>query len=112
MAQSKYEKMSLKELIRERDHINEAIQEKQTAERDQFKADMEEKAAQLGLNLGEMFGGRAKRSTATGAREPAKVKYRNPKDHSETWSGRGRPANWLIREAGDDKKKWEKFLVD
>lgn len=110
---SKYAKMSLADLIAERDEINAVIEEKRGAEKDTFMAEVQAKATQLGLDLGAMFGARPKKtSTASGARTPAKIKYQNPKDPTETWTGRGRPASWLIREAGDDKKKWEKYLVD
>jgi DNA-binding protein H-NS len=105
---SKYADMTLKALMKEQDLIAEAIREKQAAERASFKAEMEEKAAMLGLSLSELFGGRS----AKGVRTPVKVKYRNPKDPSQTWSGRGRMASWLVRETGGDKKKLEKFLVD
>jgi DNA-binding protein H-NS len=105
---NKYRDMTLKALLKEQELIAEAIKEKQAAERASFKAEMEEKAAMLGLSLGELFGGRSTK----GVRTPAKVKYRNPKDPSQTWSGRGRMAGWLARETGGDKKKLDKFLVD
>ena len=108
-AASKYQKMSLKELIAEREDINAAITEKQAAEREAFKAEMEAKASMLGLDLGALFGG--KRGAGNGVRAPVAVKYRNPKNPSETWSGRGRPAKWIVKETDGDKKKFDKFLV-
>src|SRR6476620_9788101 len=93
---TKYQKMSLKDLIAERDEINAAIAEKQATEREAFKIEMQEKAAQLGLDLADLFGGK-KRSANNGASKVA-AKYQNPKDPSETWSGRGRPDSWIMRE--------------
>ena len=47
-------------------------------------------AEKAGFSLNDLFG---KRSTRKGSGE---VKYRNPKDTAQTWTGRGRKPNWLI----------------
>jgi DNA-binding protein H-NS len=102
--------MPLKALIAEREKIGAAIEQKLSAEREAFRAEIEEKASMLGVDLGHLF--RRKRRTAVGgARSSASVKFRNPKNPSETWSGRGRPARWLTRETNGDKRKFDKFLV-
>jgi DNA-binding protein H-NS len=107
---SKYQMMSLKTLIAEREKISAAIEEKLSAEREVFRAEIEEKASMLGVDLGHIF--RRKRRTAVGGgRSSVVVKFRNPKNPSETWSGRGRPARWLVRETNGDKKKFDKFLA-
>jgi DNA-binding protein H-NS len=107
---SKHHKMSLKALIAEREKIGAAIEQKLSAEREAFRAEVREKASMLGVDLGHLF--RPKRRTAVGgARSSVAVKFRNPKNPSETWSGRGRPARWIIRETAGDKRKFEKFLV-
>ena len=46
-------------------------------------------AETAGFNLNELFGKRGKRGFSG-------VKYRNPKDTSQTWTGRGRKPNWLV----------------
>jgi DNA-binding protein H-NS len=64
------------------------------------------RAAENGLDLSEITGkGRRKRSDAG---KPAPVKYRGPK--GETWSGRGRPPNWLVELEGKGKKRAD-FMV-
>jgi DNA-binding protein H-NS len=104
---SKYHKMSLKALIAEREKISAAIEQKLSAEREAF---VEEKASMLGMDLGTLIG-KKKRAPANGGRGRAAVKFRNPKNPSETWSGRGRPARWLVRETNGDKRKFDKYLV-
>jgi len=37
-------------------------------------------------------------------------KYRNPKDHSETWAGRGKQPRWLTNELRSGKKLTD-FLI-
>ena len=44
-----------------------------------------------GFTIEELFGGRGVRKT----RRPAKAKYRNPADHAQTWSGRGKRPRWF-----------------
>ena len=43
-----------------------------------------------GFTIEELFGTRARRT-----RRPAKAKYRNPADHAQTWSGRGKRPRWF-----------------
>ena len=55
-----------------------------------------------GLTLEDLFGGRgATRKT----RSPAKAKYRNPADHSQTWSGRGKRPRWFNAALSAGKKE-------
>jgi DNA-binding protein H-NS len=107
---SNYQKMSLKALIAEREKIGAAIEQKLSAEREAFRTEIEEKASMLGMDLRALFR-KKRRAPANGGRGRAAVKFRNPKNPSETWSGRGRPARWLVRETDGDKRKFDKFLV-
>jgi DNA-binding protein H-NS len=56
------------------------------ATKDQLRAYTEK----AGFKLEELLGGK-RGSKGTGV-----AKYRNPKDVSQTWTGRGRKPNWLI----------------
>lgn len=57
-----------------------------------------------GLGLEEVFGGRA--SAARGkVRSKVKPKYRNPADHAQTWSGRGKRPRWFTAALGAGKKE-------
>jgi DNA-binding protein H-NS len=48
---------------------------------------------------------------ARGALRPVAPKYRNPKDPSQTWAGRGLQPLWL-RDALKSGKRIESFLID
>lgn len=39
------------------------------------------------------------------------ARYRNPEDHSQTWSGRGKPPTWLAEKLAQGATK-ESFLID
>ena len=55
-----------------------------------------------GLTLDELFNGRiAVRKT----RRPAKAKFRNPADHAQTWSGRGKRPRWFNAALAAGKKE-------
>jgi DNA-binding protein H-NS len=89
MTSVNYDKMSAKELT---EHIAKA-QRALAAAKDRERAAVKQKIASLaenaGFSVGELFGGRGRgRGTA--------VKFANPANRSETWTGRGRKPNWLV----------------
>jgi DNA-binding protein H-NS len=99
MRDSQLEKMPLKELLALEVKIKLAIAEKRVSERHDLKAKMEELARASGFSVSELFGGKGKGKGV--------AKYRNPKNPSETWTGRGRKPNWLIEAGGNP----ERFLI-
>ena len=85
-----------------------------------LRAEVERKAAELGISAGELFApmgqqawteqkgrGRRRRGDA-GAKVPAK--FRDP-DTGETWSGRGRPPRWLAAKEAEGRRR-EEFAVE
>ena len=101
MRDSQLEKMSLKDLTALHAMIQATIDEKRVSERHEMRAKMEEMAKASGFSVSELFGGRK------GKGSKIAPKYRNPKDPSQTWTGRGRRPNWIV-EAGGDMKR---FLI-
>ena len=99
MRESQLEKMSLKELLALDAKIKAAIGEKRSSERHDMKAKLEELARASGFSASELFG--------RGKRAKAAAKYRNPKDPSQTWTGRGRRPNWMVEAGGNP----ERFLI-
>lgn len=57
-----------------------------------------------GFTIEELFGGRGARG-ARKTRRPAKAKYRNPADHAQTWSGRGKRPRWFNAALAAGKKE-------
>ncbi len=53
-----------------------------------------------GFSLDELFGGRGRKT-----RRAAKPKYRNPADHAQTWSGRGKRPRWFNAALAAGKKE-------
>jgi DNA-binding protein H-NS len=105
-----YRKMKLEELIEAKNDIEIVITEKREAATNDFKKEMEDRAKALGIDLSSLYGSkRSARGPKAGS--VAAVKYRDPKNPSNTWSGRGRPAKWLAEYLEKGKKK-EDFLVE
>jgi DNA-binding protein H-NS len=65
--------------------------------------------ASSGLTIGDLYP-RAKQANGRGKGGKAGVKFRNPKDPSQTWTGRGRRPHWLV-EAIKTGAKQESFAV-
>ncbi|MDO8268174.1 MAG: H-NS histone family protein [Moraxellaceae bacterium] len=76
------------------------------------KAEIEKIAADVGMSVEELLGlqaGKAARK-APKDKKPVPVKYRNPKDHTQTWSGRGKSPRWL-QEILNNGGRLENFLI-
>ena len=84
------EKMSYAELLKLQERIEAAISEKRVADAALTKEQLRAMAEKAGFSLEELFGKRGHK------REPSEIKYRNPKDPAQTWTGRGRKPNWLV----------------
>ena len=83
------EKLSYVELINLQRRIEQAISEKRVEDAASTKEALRAMAERAGFSLNDLFG---KRGARKGSGE---IKYRNPKDASQTWTGRGRKPNWL-----------------
>jgi DNA-binding protein H-NS len=93
------EKASYKELVEARDAIDAALVKRKEEERSEVKRKLAELANESGFEITELFGGRRGGKKTSGS-----AKYRNPKDSSQTWTGRGRKPNWLVEALGQGAK--------
>ena len=102
----KIDRLSYAELNELRARIEDKIAEKRAEEQEKLRAKVAELAAEAGLSLEEVVTkkGRDRR------RGKVAAKYRNPKNPSQTWTGRGRKPKWLVAEL-DKGKKLEGFEV-
>jgi DNA-binding protein H-NS len=95
--------MSITKLRDLREKVDAAIAEKVTARRHELEAELSE--------LARIHGHRAtKAGPRGGLRGPVAPKYRNPKEPSQTWAGRGLQPLWL-KAAIKSGKKLESFLI-
>src|SRR5215475_4283913 len=76
---------SVKELCDIKNRINVAIVEREKSERIELREKMKALAAESGLSLEDVLGTKRGR----GRKCSVAVKYRNPEDPTQTWTGRG-----------------------
>lgn len=102
MKDAALEKLSVKELVDLQRKVESMIVVRQDRERVELREKIQAMAKEHGFEVSELFAGRAKggRGKAGGV-----VKYRNPDDATQTWSGRGRKPKW-ISEAGGDVERF------
>ena len=81
---------SYPELLKLQERIEAAIAAKRVEDAAATKEQLRAMAEKAGFDIKELFG---KRGSPKGS---GVAKYRNPKDGSQTWTGRGRKPNWLV----------------
>jgi DNA-binding protein H-NS len=94
--------MSVAKLRDLRDQVDAAITQKIRARRSELEMEL----SALARHAPQGPRGRAR----GGPRGPVPPKYRNPKDPSQTWAGRGLQPRWL-KDAIKSGKKLEGFLI-
>ena len=100
--------MDLKQLKELKKDIEKAISSFEARRLANARRELEAKAAELGVSLSEVLGTKP----AKGTKAVVAPKYRNPKNPSETWSGRGRKPRWLTVALTSVGAKLEDFLID
>jgi DNA-binding protein H-NS len=99
------EDMSFSELAQMEVRIARLKIEKQNAERSELRERIVAMAKEHGFEISELFGkGRKGKGTVA-------VKYRDPKNPENTWTGRGRMPRWLAAATKGGKAKREDFLA-
>ncbi len=88
----------LKDLIR---RANTEIAKKEKAKVHEARAKVAEIATEYGVSVDDLLKNPGR---GRGSRGKAAPKYRNPKDASQTWAGRGRKPSWLEAELKKGKK--------
>lgn len=106
MSKVNLDKLTHKDLIELQKDVAAAINLRRSEELADLKKKMAEMAGASGFDLAELLSGKR----AAGKRGPVAVKYRNPKDPSQTWTGRGRKPTWMV-EALKKGAKIESFAV-
>lgn len=100
------EKMSYAELMELESRVGRLIVQKREEERAAVKEKMAALARQHGFDIRELIGGRK------GAKGSVAVKFRDPENPANTWTGRGRMPRWMASATKGGKIKKEDFLVD
>jgi DNA-binding protein H-NS len=98
------DKLSYMQLISLQKRVEEAIAAKRTEDVASTKEALRAMAEKAGFDIRDLYGRRGSQKGSGVA------KYRNPKDSSQTWTGRGRKPNWLV-DAVKKGAKLESFAI-
>ena len=99
---NKLEKMSVAQLSAMQTRIERLKIEKQSSERDAVRKRLTDMAKEHGFDIRDLFG--------KGRKGKVAVKYRDPKNPDNTWTGRGRMPRWLTAAMKNGKAR-DDFLI-
>ena len=101
------DKMSYAELAEAEAEIARLKISKQNSERAEVRQKLTDIAKEAGFDIHDLFGkgGRVK------GKGTVAIKYRDPKNPENTWTGRGRMPRWMTAATKGNKAKKEDFLV-
>ena len=97
------DKLSYGELAEVRNRVDRLMVEKRNSARDELRQKVTALVKEHGLSVQDLFGRGRKGAVA--------VKYRDPKNPQNTWTGRGRMPRWLTAAMKGGKAKKENFLI-
>jgi DNA-binding protein H-NS len=103
------EKLSYAELAELRSRVDRLMLEKQDTERTELRERISALAKEHGFDLRELLDGRRKGKGK--GRGGVAIKYRDPKNPENTWTGRGRTPRWMVAALKGGKAKKEDFLI-
>ncbi len=93
MALPNVDKMPLKDLLELEVRVRNAIVKAKDREKNELKSKIDQLAQSAGISVSELYNIGRGRGAAKGTK--VAVKYINPDNKSETWTGRGRQPRWL-----------------
>lgn len=99
------EKLTYAELTALRSEIDMLIASKQAEEKVALRQKLADMARAQGFDLNEVIG------SVKGTRAPVAIKYRDPDNPANTWTGRGRMPRWMVAATKRRGVKKEDFLV-
>ena len=97
------EKLSYGELGDLRNRVDRMMVDKRNSAREELRRNISTMLKEYGLSIQDLFG-RGRKGTVA-------VKYRDPKNPENTWTGRGRMPRWLVAATKGNKVKREEFLI-
>jgi len=103
-----YAAMPFEELLAHKKALDAAYESKKGEAQAAFFERFRKEAADLGIELGKVAHAQKSRRSPPKA-SAAPVRYRNPSNLENTWSGRGKPRKWLqeLIDAGKDKEDFK-----
>lgn len=94
-AEKPFELMSYDELLAVKTRVDQELNARGPGELEALMVKLTLIANAQGLSPADLFGARSKPKREERKKREAKIRYRNPDDANETWTGIGKPKKWL-----------------
>lgn len=91
-------KFPLKELLAFQANLNKAVELRREKEKQEIYKKITELASESGFSLSELM------NQKPAKKAPAPIKYRNPDNKNESWTGIGKKPKWLVDLLSTGKK--------
>ena len=101
-------KFSYKDLLAHQAKVNKALEMRHASEKDEVYKSLLALASEKGFSFDEFVGHKSAKGKTK--KSDSKVMYRNPDNHDEGWTGKGRKPKWLVEKI-DGGAKLEDFAV-
>jgi DNA-binding protein H-NS len=102
------ENMNYVELTALRARVDRLMEQKKAAAKTALRARISDMAKSQGMSLEDVIGSKKRNGRGKGV---VAVKYRDPKNPANTWTGRGRTPRWMVAATKGGKAKKEDFLI-
>jgi DNA-binding protein H-NS len=102
------ENMTYSELTALRARVDRLLGQKKNEARSDLRVKMAELAKAQGMSLEDVVGGKKGRRQG---KAMVAIKYRDPKNPENTWTGRGRTPRWMVAALKRRRVKKEHFLI-
>lgn len=90
---------TLDELLALKEDVEDAILRLQAEQREMARKEIQAIAAAHGVSLDELLVNTSSKPKAGNGQKPVKLgipKYRNPYNHAQTWTGKGKRPGWFM----------------
>lgn len=104
---SSYTIEELKELV---DKAKKEVAIKEQNRVQQVRSQIEQLASELDMSVEELMRYDGRRKSKAGAKPAGKIKFQNPANPKQTWTGRGKRPRWL-QDALDEGANLEDFAL-
>ena len=103
-------RLSFDQLLDLKARIDAEITKRHGTEIETLKNKIKTIASTLGVSLAELFGLTTEQHVERRSKRHAKIKYRDPEQPENTWTGKGRPPKWIQMRLDDGATK-DQFQV-
>ena len=101
-----YQTMSFDDLAELHEKITHILSEKRLEEETKLRALIHQRSHKLGISLESLF------TPHKEARAPARIKYRNPENPAETWTGKGKMPTWIKEAMHTTGREKDHYLIE